>query len=91
MRWGPCAEAGDTHLAGLKFYRASLELQKQRLLKALHETGVKSSEKESRAPGLPNVPLASTVRVPRRVSLLLDEKGHSFHLTDRGGVHVPVG
>jgi preprotein translocase subunit SecA len=82
-------EAGDTQLAALKFYQAQLGAPKnKRLLKALQETGVKQLVQKMELEALADRKLPAGKQQFRDLeeSLLyvLDEKGHSVHLTDQG-------
>src|SRR5687768_2719050 len=82
-------EAGDTELAGLKLYQARLGAPKnKRLLKALQETGVKQLVQKKELEHIADRKLPASKQQFRDLeeSLLyvLDEKGHSVHLTDQG-------
>ena len=82
-------EAGDTETAGLKFYQAQLGAPKnKRLLKVLNETGVKQliQKKELEHLADRKLPAAKQMYRDMEENLLyvLDEKGHTVHLTDLG-------
>ncbi|HEX2723486.1 MAG TPA: hypothetical protein VHM24_11240, partial [Gemmatimonadaceae bacterium] len=81
--------AGDTETAGLKLYQAQLGAPKnKRLLKMLQETGVKQLVQKKELEHLADRKLPASKQQYRDTeeSLLyvLDEKGHTVHLTDRG-------
>ncbi len=82
-------EAGDTETAGLKFYQARLGAPKnKRLLKVINETGVKQLilKKELEHLADRKLPAAKQLYRDMEENLLyvLDEKGHTVHLTDAG-------
>ena len=82
-------EAGDTETAGLKFYQSQLGGPKnKRLLKVINETGVKQLilKKELEHLADRKLPAAKQMYRDMEENLLyvLDEKGHTVHLTDAG-------
>ena len=75
--------------AGLHFYQARLGGPKnKRLLKAMQETGVKQLIQEAELAHLADRKLPPAKQEFRHIEedllFVLDEKGHSVHLTDRG-------
>ncbi|MFM8910765.1 MAG: preprotein translocase subunit SecA, partial [Gemmatimonadota bacterium] len=75
--------------AGLLFYQARLGGPKnKRLLKAMQETGVKQLIQEAELAHLADRKLPPAKQEYRHIEedllFVLDEKGHSVHLTDRG-------
>ncbi len=81
--------AGDTETAGLKFYQAQLGAPKnKRLLKMVNEPGVKQLilKKELEHLADRKLPAAKQMYRDMEENLLyvLDEKGHTVHLTDLG-------
>ena len=82
-------EAGDMETAGLKFYQAQLGAPKnKRLLKMVNEPGVKQLilKKELEHLADRKLPAAKQMYRDMEENLLyvLDEKGHTVHLTDKG-------
>src|SRR5687767_14374786 len=82
-------EAGDTELAGLKLYQARLGAPKnKRLLKALQEQGTKQLVQRMELDHLSDRKLPASKQQYRdteeNLLYVLDEKGHTVHLTDRG-------
>ncbi len=82
-------EAGDTETAGLKFYQAQLGSPKnKRLLKGMQETGVKQLVQKKELEHLADRKLPASKQQYRdteeNLLYVLDEKGHTVHLTDRG-------
>jgi preprotein translocase subunit SecA len=82
-------EAGDTETAGLKFYQAQLGAPKnKRLLKVLNETGVKQLIQKKELEHLADRKLPASKQMYRdmeeQLLFVLDEKGHTVHLTDLG-------
>jgi preprotein translocase subunit SecA len=75
--------------AALKLYQAQLGMPKnKRLLKLLNETGVKQSVQRIELEAIADRKLPSRQQKMRDLEdvlyFVLDEKGHSVHLTDRG-------
>ncbi len=75
--------------AALKLYQAQLGMPKnKRLLKMLNETGVKQSVQRIELDAIADRKLPSRQQKMRDLEdvlyFVLDEKGHSVHLTDRG-------
>ncbi len=82
-------EAGETESAGLKLYQARLGAPtNKRLLKVLQETGVKQLVQKMELQHLADRKLPASKQQFRdteeELLYVLDEKGHSVHLTDRG-------
>src|SRR6266542_1373692 len=82
-------EAGDTAEAALKFYKAQLGSPKnKRLLKSLQETGVKQLVQKMELEHIAERKLTTSKQQYRDMEedllYVLDEKGHTVHLTDRG-------
>ncbi|HKY98226.1 MAG TPA: preprotein translocase subunit SecA [Gemmatimonadaceae bacterium] len=82
-------ESGDKDTAALKFYQAQLGAPKnKRLLKALQETGVKQMVQKMELQHLADRKLPPSKQQYRDIEedllYVLDEKGHTVHLTDRG-------
>ncbi len=82
-------EAGDTETAGLKFYQAQLGAPKnKRLLKVINETGVKQLILKKELEHLADRKLPASKQMYRDMEenllYVLDEKGHTVHLTDLG-------
>ncbi len=82
-------EAGDTETGGLKLYQAQLGSPKnKRLLKVLQETGVKQLVQKKELEHLADRKLPASKQQYRdteeNLLYVLDEKGHTVHLTDRG-------
>ena len=82
-------EAGDTAEAALKFYKAQLGSPKnKRLLKSLQETGVKQLVQKMELEHIADRKLPASKQQYRDMEedllYVLDEKGHTVHLTDRG-------
>src|SRR5687767_3540784 len=82
-------EAGDTDTAALKLYQAQLGSPKnKRLLKVLQETGVKQLVQKMELAHLADRKLPASKQQYRdteeNLLYVLDEKGHTVHLTDRG-------
>ncbi|MEP6905812.1 MAG: preprotein translocase subunit SecA, partial [Gemmatimonadales bacterium] len=82
-------EAGDTDTAGLKFYQAQLGAPKnKRLLKVMQETGVKQLVLKMELEHLADRKLPAGKQqfrdLEEELLYVLDEKGHTVHLTDQG-------
>ncbi|MGI9043688.1 MAG: preprotein translocase subunit SecA [Gemmatimonadaceae bacterium] len=82
-------EAEDTDTAGLKLYQARLGAPtNKRLLKVLQETGVKQLVQKMELAHLADRKLPASKQQFRETEeellYVLDEKGHTVHLTDRG-------
>ncbi len=82
-------EAGDTATAALKLYQARLGAPKnKRLLKMLQETGIKQLVQKMELDHLADRKLPASKQQFRdtedELLYVLDEKGHTVHLTDRG-------
>ncbi|HVD59616.1 MAG TPA: hypothetical protein VNC11_02005, partial [Gemmatimonadaceae bacterium] len=82
-------ESGDTDTAALKFYQAQMGSPKnKRLLKALQETGVKQLVQKMELEHLADRKLPAAKQQYRDIEegllYVLDEKGHTVHLTDQG-------
>jgi preprotein translocase subunit SecA len=82
-------EAGDTDTGSLKLYQAQLGAPKnKRLLKVLQETGVKQLVQKMELQHLADRKLPASKQQYRQTEedllYVLDEKGHTVHLTDRG-------
>src|SRR6266550_3181041 len=82
-------EAGDTDTAALKFYQAQLGAPKnKRLLKVMQETGVKTLVQKMELEHLADRKLPASKQQYRDIEegllYVLDEKGHTVHLTDQG-------
>jgi preprotein translocase subunit SecA len=82
-------EAGDTEAAGIALYQAQLGSPKnRRLLKVLQETGVKALVQKTELEHLADRKLPQSKQrhrdIEERLLYVLDEKGHTVHLTDRG-------
>ena len=82
-------EAGQTEEAGLAFYQARMGSPKnKRLLKVMQETGVKQLIQQKELQHLADRKLPAGKQEFREIEELLlfvlDEKGQSVHLTDRG-------
>ena len=82
-------EAGDTETGGLRLYQAQLGSPKnKRLLKVLQETGVKQLVQKKELEHLADRKLPASKQQYRdteeNLLYVLDEKGHTVHLTDRG-------
>jgi preprotein translocase subunit SecA len=82
-------EAGDTDTAAIKLYQAQLGSPKnKRLLKILQETGVKQLVQKMELNHLADRKLPPSKQQYRDIEedllYVLDEKGHTVHLTDRG-------
>ncbi|HUX34404.1 MAG TPA: preprotein translocase subunit SecA [Gemmatimonadaceae bacterium] len=81
--------AGDTGAAGMKLYKAQLGAPKnKRLLKVLQETGNKTLLQRMELDYIADRRLPASKQQYRELEedllFVLDEKGHSVHLTDRG-------
>ena len=81
--------AGDTQAAAMAFYQARLGAPvNKRLLKALQEQGVKVLVQKMELDHLADRKLTATKQAFRDIEeellYVLDQKGHSVHLTDRG-------
>ncbi len=81
--------AGDTDAAGLALYKARLGNPKnKRLLKALQETGVKQLVQQMELQHLADRKLPQGKQSFRDIEddllFVLDERGHTVHLTDKG-------
>src|SRR5512141_68188 len=82
-------EAGDMETAGLKFYQAQLGAPKnKRLLKMVNEPGVKQLILKKELEHLADRKLPAGKQMYRDMEehllYVLDEKGHTVHLTDLG-------
>jgi preprotein translocase subunit SecA len=82
-------EAGDQDTAALKLYQARLGAPKnKRLAKVLQETGVKQLVQKMELQHLADRKLPASKQEYRQTEedllYVLDEKGHTVHLTDRG-------
>ncbi|MDQ2766189.1 MAG: preprotein translocase subunit SecA, partial [Gemmatimonadota bacterium] len=82
-------ESSDTQNAALRFYQAQLGAPKnKRLLKALQEPGVKQLVQRMELDHLADRKLAASKQlfadIEERLLFVLDERGHTVHLTDRG-------
>jgi len=82
-------ESGDSEQAGLLFYKAQLGGPKnRRLFKVLQETGVKQLVQKMELEHLADRKLPPNKQQFRDLEddllFVLDEKGHTVHLTDRG-------
>ncbi|HVZ77623.1 MAG TPA: hypothetical protein VG818_06555, partial [Gemmatimonadaceae bacterium] len=82
-------ERGDTSSAGMKLYKAQLGGPKnKRLLKVLQETGNKQLVQRMELDYIADRRLPASKQRYRDLEedllFVLDEKGHSVHLTDRG-------
>jgi preprotein translocase subunit SecA len=82
-------EAGDTDTAALKFYQAQMGAPKnKRLLKVLQETGVKQLVLKMELQHLADRKLPAGKQsfrdIEEQLLYVLDEKGHTVHLTDQG-------
>jgi preprotein translocase subunit SecA len=81
--------AGDTANAGLRFYQAQLGAPKnKRLLKALQEPGVKQLVQRMELDHIADRKQPASKQqfhdIEERLLYVLDERGHTVHLTDRG-------
>ena len=81
--------ADDEDTAALKFYQARLGSPKnKRLLKVLQETGIKQLVQKQELRHLADKKLPAAKQEFRDIEedllFVLDEKGHTVHLTDRG-------
>ncbi|MBW7933888.1 MAG: preprotein translocase subunit SecA, partial [Gemmatimonadaceae bacterium] len=82
-------ESGDLTAAGLAFYKAQLGNPKnKRLLKSLQEQGVKMLVQKQELEVIADRKLPPSKQQFREVEddllFVLDERGHTVHLTDRG-------
>jgi preprotein translocase subunit SecA len=82
-------EAGDTDTAAVKLYQAQMGAPKnKRLLKVLQETGVKQLVQKMELNHLADRKLPPAKQQYRDIEedllYVLDEKGHTVHLTDQG-------
>ena len=82
-------EAGDTDTAAVKLYQAQMGAPKnKRLLKVLQETGVKQLVQKMELNHLADRKLPPSKQQYRDIEedllYVLDEKGHTVHLTDQG-------
>jgi preprotein translocase subunit SecA len=82
-------EAGDTETAGIKLYQSQMGAPKnKRLLKMLQETGAKQLVQKMELNHLADRKLPAAKQQYRDIEedllYVLDEKGHTVHLTDRG-------
>ncbi len=80
---------GDTENAGLRFYQAQLGAPKnKRLLKALQEPGVKQLVQRMELDHIADRKQQASKQqfgdIEERLLYVLDERGHTVHLTDRG-------
>src|SRR5919198_31536 len=81
--------AGDEHTAALRLYQAQLGSPKnKRLLKALQEPGVKQLVQKMELEHIADRKQPASKQqyrdIEERLLFVLDEKGHTVHLTDRG-------
>jgi preprotein translocase subunit SecA len=81
--------AGDTDTAALCFYKARMGNPKnKRLLKAMQETGVKQLILNQELAHMADRKLSAAKQqfrdMEEELLFVLDEKGHSVHLTDKG-------
>ncbi len=81
--------AGDMDTAGMALYKAQLGSPKnKRLMKALQENGVKALVQKTELEVMADRKLSAVKQSFRDLEedllYVLDEKGHSVHLTDRG-------
>jgi len=81
--------SGDTENAGLRFYQAQLGAPKnKRLLKALQEPGVKQLVQRMELDHIADRKQPAAKQqfqdIEERLLFVLDERGHTVHLTDRG-------
>ena len=81
--------SGDTENAGLRFYQAQLGAPKnKRLLKALQESGVKQLVQRMELDHIADRKQPAAKQqfqsIEERLLFVLDERGHTVHLTDRG-------
>ncbi|MCX5764741.1 MAG: SEC-C metal-binding domain-containing protein, partial [Gemmatimonadetes bacterium] len=81
--------ANDLDAAGMAFYKAQLGSPKnKRLMKAMQENGVKSLVQKTELEVMADRKLSAVKQSFRDLEedllYVLDEKGHSVHLTDRG-------
>jgi preprotein translocase subunit SecA len=82
-------ESGDTDTAALKFYQAQMGSPKnKRLIKALQENGVNHLVQKMELEHLADSKLPAAKQQYRDIEegllYVLDEKGHTVHLTDQG-------
>lgn len=82
-------EAGDSDEAGLQFYKAQLGGPKnKRLLKVMQETGAKQLVQKMELAHIADRRLPASKQEYRDIEndllFVLDEKGHTVHLTDAG-------
>jgi preprotein translocase subunit SecA len=82
-------EAGDSDTAALKLYQARLGAPKnKRLAKVMQETGVKQMVQKMELQHIADRKLPASKQQFRETEeellFVLDEKGHTVHLTDRG-------
>jgi preprotein translocase subunit SecA len=82
-------EKGDTQSAAMRFYKAQLGSPKnRRLMKALQEQGTKQLVQKMELEHIADRRLPASKQQYRDLEddllYVLDEKGHSVHLTDRG-------
>ncbi|HVF40281.1 MAG TPA: SEC-C metal-binding domain-containing protein, partial [Gemmatimonadaceae bacterium] len=82
-------ETGDTETAALRLYQAHLGAPKnKRLLKVVQETGVKQLVQKMELQHLADRKLPASKQMYRDLEenllYVLDEKGHTVHLTDQG-------
>src|SRR5919199_1869054 len=81
--------AGDARTAGLRLYQAQLGSPKnKRLLKSLQEQGVKQLVQKMELEHIADRKQPASKQqyrdIEERLLFVLDEKGHTVHLTDRG-------
>ncbi|MFN2400338.1 MAG: preprotein translocase subunit SecA [Gemmatimonadaceae bacterium] len=82
-------EAGDDEIAGMRLYQAQLGSPKnKRLLKVLQETGAKQLAQKMELEHIADRKQHASRRrfqdIEERLLFVLDEKGHTVHLTDAG-------
>ena len=82
-------ESGDTATAGLQLYKAQMGAPKnKRLLKVLNETGVKQLVQKMELEHIADRKQPMSRRqfgdIEQELLYVLDEKGHTVHLTDAG-------
>ncbi|HJR42099.1 MAG TPA: preprotein translocase subunit SecA [Gemmatimonadaceae bacterium] len=86
-------EAGNEEEAGLRLYQAQLGSPKnKRLLKVLQEQGVQQLVQKTELAHIADRKLPPSKQqyrdIEERLLYVLDEKGHTVHLTDKGVEHL---
>jgi preprotein translocase subunit SecA len=89
-------EAGDTNAAMLAFYQAQLgDPKNKRLMKMMQEQGVKALVQKMELEHIADRKQSANKQTYRDLEedllFVLDEKGHSVHLTDRGVEYMSPG